>query len=323
MIDLNIKTIDIPAICEANNNDSISANVLIIGAGGTGSYFIRDALRFISNSTDNRIGVYRILIADGDIVEDKNISRQNFIYSDIGSYKAEVLATRYGTAFSLPVYFFNEYVDKNFFTKYRSSIFSKTDAYRSILIVLTFVDSVKTRLLIYKKLFYELMYFASLSYYSGILWIDAGNMKYNGQVVVSFLPSKIYKNFVLLQSPSTIEPECTNKIYTPTVVNIHRDLLVKENLDKYAYELSCEEAVQSFPQTINANLTAANISLNVFTQILRHGKINYNEVFFDCANNSYRTVYYDSKFEFCSIQDFYSDYKIVKSLLEGGDDIEN
>lgn len=64
----------------------LKKTVFIIGAGGVGTA--------LANSL-NACGVGKIIIADTDIIEETNLSRQ-FLYthSDIGKYKVDVLATR-------------------------------------------------------------------------------------------------------------------------------------------------------------------------------------------------------------------------------------
>ena len=60
--------------------------ILIIGAGGIGSFLI---------SFLDRIGLYNITVFDPDKVEKKNITYQNFLESDIGENKAKVMEKRY------------------------------------------------------------------------------------------------------------------------------------------------------------------------------------------------------------------------------------
>ena len=72
-------------------------SVLIIGAGGTGGYIIPHLYR-IAYATKRK---YRIVIADGDIVEKKNLIRQNFSNYDVGSNKAEAMAERYSDVFGI------------------------------------------------------------------------------------------------------------------------------------------------------------------------------------------------------------------------------
>ena len=68
-----------------NNQDSIRSIRLLLGGAGIGSNIAECALRF---------GFENITIIDGDKVELSNLNRQNYIRSDIGKFKAEVLAER-------------------------------------------------------------------------------------------------------------------------------------------------------------------------------------------------------------------------------------
>ncbi len=63
----------------------------IIGAGGAGS-FITPALAML-------IGNENVCVVDGDKLERKNLNRQLFTEDDIGQFKAEALARKYGCMF--------------------------------------------------------------------------------------------------------------------------------------------------------------------------------------------------------------------------------
>lgn len=58
---------------------------ILLGGAGIGSIIAECALRF---------GFENITIVDGDKVEESNLNRQNYVKSDIGKYKAEVLCKR-------------------------------------------------------------------------------------------------------------------------------------------------------------------------------------------------------------------------------------
>ena len=60
--------------------------VLIIGAGGIGSFLI---------PLLDKVELYHLTVADPDIVEVKNIPYQNFITDDVGLNKASVMGNRY------------------------------------------------------------------------------------------------------------------------------------------------------------------------------------------------------------------------------------
>lgn len=89
-----------------------NTNIYIIGAGGTTSWFLPKLIKILNIFSHEKS--FNILIVDGDIVESKNLTRQNFIQQDIGKYKAEVLATRYSNLIKDPekisISFINKYV---------------------------------------------------------------------------------------------------------------------------------------------------------------------------------------------------------------------
>lgn len=71
---------------------SAPVKIVVLGAGGTGGYLIPHLYQIVFADSER---LYRIIICDGDIVEKKNLVRQNFVEQDIGRNKAAVLAERY------------------------------------------------------------------------------------------------------------------------------------------------------------------------------------------------------------------------------------
>ena len=65
--------------------------IIMLGAGGTGGYIAPHLYRLL-HTLERPV---KVIIVDGDIVEEKNLIRQNFVASDIGRNKAQVLAERY------------------------------------------------------------------------------------------------------------------------------------------------------------------------------------------------------------------------------------
>lgn len=66
-------------------------SLVVVGAGGTGTYFLKEFSRFICG-TANAGQFSSMVIVDGDCVEAKNLSRQCFCEEDIGRNKAVVMA---------------------------------------------------------------------------------------------------------------------------------------------------------------------------------------------------------------------------------------
>jgi len=83
-------------------NRQIMNNVVVVGCGGTGGRLLPMLCQIMSRGQWNDL-VPTLTLIDGDEVEMKNLTRQNFIVDDVGRNKAECLAERYGAAFEMPV----------------------------------------------------------------------------------------------------------------------------------------------------------------------------------------------------------------------------
>ena len=74
----------------------------------------------------------RFLIADGDIVEAKNLVRQNFIHADLGRNKAAVMAERYASAFGMEISYVPEFIE----SKDRLAELAEMDRFQKELVIL-------------------------------------------------------------------------------------------------------------------------------------------------------------------------------------------
>ena len=81
--------------------------IVVLGAGGTGGYVIPHLYR-LGYASEHPT---RILVCDGDVVEQKNLIRQNFVEQDIGRNKAQVLAERYAAAFGIECEYRPEFIE--------------------------------------------------------------------------------------------------------------------------------------------------------------------------------------------------------------------
>lgn len=87
---------------------SIPSKIFVIGAGGTGSRLIPLLAQFMKTVTygespHGHVMNPVIYLVDDDVVEAKNLARQNFIQADVGKPKAAVLAARYSRAFGVNI----------------------------------------------------------------------------------------------------------------------------------------------------------------------------------------------------------------------------
>ena len=216
--------------------------IVILGAGGTGGHIAPHLYRLLY-SLDRPV---RFIICDGDVVEKKNLVRQNFIPADLGENKAKVLAERYSTVFGMETEYVPDYIEsedrlKKLITpmEWRSGPFSERPVWDQVILIGA-VDNNRSRQLCH-KVFYEAR---------DLVYIDSGNGKHTGQVVCGIRSGG-------------------RTFYRP-VGKVYPDVL--EQTDKFPTELSCAEASLSSPQSITANVTAATVVVDMIYNILAQGE---------------------------------------------------
>lgn len=243
--------------------------ILVIGCGGTGAYVAGHLARLVSvldQGPHKPWGGFQLVLADGDKVEQKNLERQHFIQQDLDLNKAEVLATRYASAFgiqirAIPVYLEDHYAIHSFAPD----------------LVIGCVDNNASRRVIHKW-----MLDSRARSSTDKFWIDAGNEENSGQVVCG----------CMLSDNSTYRSHASEGNGTfslPMVTEVYPTLLDTKDDEKFASQMSCAELAQAAPQNMMTNITAATIILN-FTQKLLCGKVlrTHGAVF--SIDNSFKTL---------------------------------
>ena len=81
--------------------------IVMLGAGGTGGYIAPYLYRLL-HMLDRPA---RFVICDGDIVEPKNLDRQNFVSADLGENKARILAERYSTVLGMETAYVPSFIE--------------------------------------------------------------------------------------------------------------------------------------------------------------------------------------------------------------------
>lgn len=138
--------------------------IILVGVGGTGSQWARQISRMIYDMRRRSIKTPDVLFVDPDRVEEKNVGRQMFTATDVGKYKAEVLARRFNHALGLDIAYRTEPFDRVWFRR------GGTDRYSEKQVLLCgAVDNHQARIAL-----------AGMS----AIWIDAGNHFSSGQVVI-------------------------------------------------------------------------------------------------------------------------------------------
>ena len=225
--------------------------IVMLGAGGTGGHVAPHLYRLLY-ALERPV---RFIICDGDVVEEKNLVRQNFIPADLGENKAKVLAERYSGVFGMET----EYVPDFIETEERlmsllepriwhSGYYPNVETVREQVILIGAVDNNKSRQLCH-SVFYKS---------HELIYIDSGNGEHTGQVVCGIRSGG-------------------RTMYRP-VGALYPDVL--EETDKFPTELSCAEASLSAPQSIAANITAATAVVDIIYNILALGESRVRMVTF-------------------------------------------
>lgn len=214
--------------------------IVILGAGGTGGYVIPHLYR-IAFAADRRI---QIIVADGDIVEEKNLVRQNFASFDIGDNKARLLAERYASTFGIETQFIPDFIEDEdalqaLLTTYDEYSYSRNS--KVIPILIGAVDNNRSRIMCHHV--FERM--------DDIIYIDSGNGEFTGQVVCG-----MKRNGHVMNNP---------------VAKLFPEILT--DTEKFPTELSCAERAVSAPQSIAANLFASTAITTMLYYLLIEGEL--------------------------------------------------
>jgi len=248
--------------------------VFVAGCGGTGGYVVSHLARFISvlNKEEDRIS---LILADGDIVEEKNLKRQHFISCDIGRNKAEVLAERYSVAFGMEI----AALKKDIESVNDLGVMKSFAKYNSSDLVISCVDNNATR-----KVIWEWFKEPRVGNRKSKFWIDSGNEETAGQVVCGFRPTdSTYLNTI---KPGNTQAIKVGQFSVPCAVEVYPDLLSSES--KFNSELSCAERAASAPQNMQTNVTAATLVMNFAQKVIEGAALKSFAVEFS-INNAFST----------------------------------
>lgn len=240
--------------------DALVQDVIVVGCGGTGSRTIPLIVQLLKTAPA-AIGPALYLI-DGDEVESKNLTRQNFIEMDVGRNKAVVLAERYSQALDFPVHahphFVNEGGDilREINRSASDSDFRQLGQMRKIWILA--VDSIKARMMVLQQ-----------AGHNDII-IDAGNMDTFGQV-------SIYDNVHL---------ECLPGEFTPELLPFQGDYalpFVPSPLTSYVAAVINPPVATGSCADLDQSLAINNLMSAGIVGMLQN--LIYNNEFYTCTNS--------------------------------------
>lgn len=215
-------------------------DLFVVGAGGTGSYFLKEVSRFIMGNERVRQHINEMVICDGDIVEEKNLARQNFQKEDIGRNKANVMADVLNDVFqtqwrSIPNYLTSVDTLKEVLNNDAEVYPDKRCGANAIPVIVGCVDNHAARLLC--ESFFESA--------TSCIYLDSANEFEDGEAVFAY--------------------KLNGKVIAPCRSSYFPD--IKKGDLRNVTEMSCEELNSVSPQHIFTNMAASLQLLTEFSNL--------------------------------------------------------
>lgn len=222
----------------------------VIGIGGTGSQVLNSLARMHSALTAlGHPGLF-VRAIDPDRVTAANLGRQLFSPADLESYKCVVLISRINRFFGLD-------------WEAVPSLYNTSAKIEGANITISCVDSGKARKDILAALKADKRAYTH-PYEKTYYWIDFGNTKDRGQVVIGTLKD--------VKQPQKSSYNCVGTL--PTIDKVHPDILKDNKKDDQGPSCSLAEALGKQDLFINTNL--ANMGLGILWKMFREMHIKFH-----------------------------------------------
>jgi len=257
--------------------DYSSLRFIVVGAGGTGSYVIPAIARLMFELKQSQNKPVEMLIVDPDVVESGNIPRSNFCAAEVGSFKAQSLAKRITLAWGLECHYSNELFDSE------KHLAAQSHDYRSLKVIVGCVDNHLARRDIHRSIEKYRGYRSSDA--PDLWWIDGGNGRSSGQVLVGSNTKKIKP---ALHFTGT---SICRTLPAPSLV--HPDLLEAEkNAESPDRErLSCPDRIRLGEQSLNINQRVAVEMAEMLTEMFLTRSLRRFASYFDLESGTSRSLY--------------------------------
>ncbi len=249
---------------------------VVVGAGGTGGFLIPAIARLMLEISATSSKTADCKIIDPDVVKVKNIPRQNFHSSEVGLYKAEVLAARYSLALGVRI-------------SAIAKLFSKemvTAGWRSLTIIIGCVDNATARREISNYFNHN-----DTETPPQVWWLDCGNhaVKSAGQVLLgSTNQFSLQKAFDNSDNPNFC-------IHLPSPTIQHPELLMPLPEESNSTPLSCAEIALRNHQSLFVNQQVAAIAADYLLQLTLTGGLRRFATYFNSHSGTAKSLYTDKE----------------------------
>jgi PRTRC genetic system ThiF family protein len=233
--------------------------ITLVGCGGTGSFVALHLSRLAYHARGRHGFDVGLCFVDPDVVEEKNVGRQNFCPAEIGHNKARLLATRYSAAFGLEIQFaeksFGEdtvLIDHNAFTLIVGAV-DNGAARKSIA---EYVDAAR-----------------------GLWWLDCGNHEHAGQILLGNRPD--------LAAPEISPLGFCSGLPLPSVQ--HPELLIGVHRDA-PHPASCADLALADVQSLMINQAMATYAAQYIYRLILTRDLDIYATYVDLVAGSARSL---------------------------------
>ncbi len=269
-IDLSYSS-SVPLIVPAFNH----VEFILVGAGGTGGFLISAIARLMKEIESTTNKTTRCTIIDHDLIEQKNIPRQNFHPGDMGLPKAQVLAARYALAFGIRI--------NALCQRFNAKTIQRS--WHSLNVIIGCVDNAVARQEINECLCLSQEHNRPLNTW----WLDCGNHRASGQVLLGssncFESKKAFNNYA----------QPTFCIHLPSPALLHPELLEVQLEELETTPLSCAELLARNQQNLFVNQQVAAIASEYLLALTLTGGLRKFATYFDSNSGSARSLYISPK----------------------------
>ena len=220
----------------------------LIGCGGNGSWLAPHLVRLTRFLRETRQMKVHLAFVDPDVVEMKNVFRQNFGEAEVGGHKAELLALRYAASWGQSV-------------QVHTAPFAKEMVqleYRDLGVIVGCVDNAAARRTIAEALDQETRLHGAEGL-PRLWWLDAGNGADTGQVLFGAA-----RNIRQLQYAFPYFPDQGFCVNLPAPDLQHPELLQVQSQETAIQptqdNVSCAERLMTGDQSPSINAMVANIA---------------------------------------------------------------
>lgn len=248
--------------------------IIQVGAGGTGSFTALAIARFMYELKEAGKPA-EFLIIDPDVVESGNIPRSNFCAAEIGSFKAQSLAKRITLAWGMECHYANEAFDAEVHLKQSSG------DYRALTVIVGCVDNHLARREMHLAVEKYQGYRADDA--ANVWWIDGGNGKFSGQVLIGsntkrLKPEKLFVGSSICRS-------------LPAPSLVHTELLTDQEKETPLDQTSCPDRIRLGEQSLNVNQRVAVEIGEMLTAMFLTRNLRRFATYFDLESGTSRSLY--------------------------------